>query len=214
MGATASERLLELRIESAGVGDWHIGDPPDERALRHARSRGYDLCAAARRQVRAQDFEEFDMILAMDRGHLQALQRMAPTGTPTLEDPAVDPGLDVPDPYYGGAAGFESVSISSRSLPRAPRRIERLLPSFDLLELLLLRRELRTIAARTAELLRLIFDRHVGRPSRGRSRSSPGPRSPGSPWIDFRSRCAARASVPCAAGPARGQAAAVAFLGR
>jgi len=104
----ASERSLELRIESAGVGDWHIGDPPDERALRHARSRGYDLSAQRARQVRAQDFEEFDMILAMDRGHLKALQRIAPPHHHAKIRLFV-PDFDVPDPYYGGAEGFEKV---------------------------------------------------------------------------------------------------------
>lgn len=104
----ASERSLELRIESAGVGDWHIGDPPDERALRHAKSRGYDLSAQRARQVRAQDFEEFDMILAMDRGHLRALQKMAPAQHHAKIRLFVA-GSDVPDPYYGGAEGFEKV---------------------------------------------------------------------------------------------------------
>ena len=104
----ASERSLELRIESAGVGDWHIGDPPDERALRHARSRGYDLSAQRARKVRAQDFEDFDMILAMDRGHLRALQRIAPPHHHTKIRLFV-PDFDVPDPYYGGAEGFEKV---------------------------------------------------------------------------------------------------------
>ena len=54
------EAGIELRIESAGLGDWHVGSPPDERAQHHARSRGYDLSAQRARQVRIQDFEEFD----------------------------------------------------------------------------------------------------------------------------------------------------------
>lgn len=97
---------IELRIESAGLGDWHAGDPPDERAQHHAKSRGYDLSAQRARQVRARDFEDFDLILAMDRGHLRALQSMAPSphrGKIRLF--AQD--CDVPDPYYGGADGFE-----------------------------------------------------------------------------------------------------------
>jgi protein-tyrosine phosphatase len=104
----AAERSLELRIESAGVGDWHISDPPDERALRHAKSRGYDLSAQRARQVRAQDFGEFDMILAMDRGHLEALRRMAPPHHHAKIRLFVQ-DFDVPDPYYGGAEGFEKV---------------------------------------------------------------------------------------------------------
>jgi protein-tyrosine phosphatase len=99
---------LELRIESAGLGDWHVGDPPDERAQHHARNRGYDLSAQRARQVRARDFDEFDLILAMDRGHLRALERMAPPKhRAKIRLFAAD--CDVPDPYYGGAEGFERV---------------------------------------------------------------------------------------------------------
>jgi len=104
----AKQESIELRIESAGIGDWHIGHPPDERALAHALKRGYDLSAQRARQVRPSDFEDFDMILAMDRGHLQALQRMAPRQHHAKIRLFVQ-DLDVPDPYYGGAAGFEQV---------------------------------------------------------------------------------------------------------
>jgi protein-tyrosine phosphatase len=99
---------IELRIESAGLGDWHVGDPPDERAQRHARSRGYDLSAQRARQVRTRDFEEFDMILAMDRGHRRALLGMAPAQHHAKIRLFVA-DADVPDPYYGGAASFERV---------------------------------------------------------------------------------------------------------
>ena len=98
----------ELRIESAGLGDWHVGDPPDERAQRHASSRGYDLSAQRARQVRRRDFEEFDMILAMDRGHLRALLGMAPAQHHAKIRLFVA-DADVPDPYHGGAASFERV---------------------------------------------------------------------------------------------------------
>jgi protein-tyrosine phosphatase len=99
---------IELRIESAGLGDWHVGDPPDERAQHHARSRGYDLSAQRARQVRPRDFAEFDLILAMDRGHLRALQRIAPPAHHAkIRLFAAD--QDVPDPYYGGPEGFEQV---------------------------------------------------------------------------------------------------------
>jgi len=102
------EAGLELRIESAGLGDWHIGHPPDERAQRHARSRGYDLSAQRARQVRTPDFDDFDLILAMDSGHLRDLQRMAPPRhRAKIRLFAAD--RDVPDPYYGGPDGFERV---------------------------------------------------------------------------------------------------------
>ena len=99
---------LELHIESAGLGDWHIGQPPDERSQHHARKRGYDLSAQRARQVTVRDFERFDMILAMDRGHLRALQRLAPARHQARIRLFVE-GRDVPDPYSGGPEGFEHV---------------------------------------------------------------------------------------------------------
>jgi protein-tyrosine phosphatase len=104
----AEKESLELRIESAGLGDWHVGSPPDERAQRHARSRGYDLSAQRARQVSARDFEEFDLILAMDSGHLRSLRSMArPEHVGKIRLFAED--CDIPDPYYGGVEGFERV---------------------------------------------------------------------------------------------------------
>jgi len=104
----AEEEGIELEVRSAGTGDWHAGCAPDERAQRHAKGRGYDLSALRARQVRPSDFAEFDLILAMDRGHLRALERMAPPeGRHKLRLFAA--GRDVPDPYYGGPQGFEDV---------------------------------------------------------------------------------------------------------
>ena len=101
-------RGIEPRIESAGLGDWHVGAPPDQRAQHHARTRGYDLSEQRARQVRMSDFEEFDLILAMDRGHLRALRGMAPAQHHAKIRLFVA-DRDVPDPYYGGAEGFERV---------------------------------------------------------------------------------------------------------
>ena len=98
---------IELHVASAGVGDWHVGSAPDERAQRHAKGRGYDLSALRARQVRASDFVEFDLILAMDRGHLRALERMAPREA--RHKVRLFAERDVPDPYYGGPQGFEHV---------------------------------------------------------------------------------------------------------
>ena len=99
---------MELRVESAGTGDWHVGQPPDERAQHHARGRGYDLSAQRARQVHKRDFEDFDLIVAMDRGHLEALQQHCPPRYRAKLRMLV-PGRDVPDPYYGGPDGFERV---------------------------------------------------------------------------------------------------------
>jgi len=99
---------LEVQVESAGTHDYHVGEAPDERSQRHAERRGYDLSAQRARQVSPEDFVRFDLILAMDRGHLRQLERLRPAGHRAklrllLGD------RDVPDPYYGGAEGFEEV---------------------------------------------------------------------------------------------------------
>jgi protein-tyrosine phosphatase len=104
----AAREGIELHIESAGIGRWHVGCAPDERAQHHAKGRGYDLSRQRARQVEPFDFERFDLILAMDRGHLRALQRMAPERHRTKIRLFV-PERDVPDPYYGGPEGFEEV---------------------------------------------------------------------------------------------------------
>ena len=104
----AAEEGIDLRIASAGIGDWHVGSAPDTRAQHHAKGRGYDMSALRARQVRPSDFAEFDLILAMDGGHLQALQRMAPPGQRHKVRLFIAE-RDVPDPYYGGPEGFEQV---------------------------------------------------------------------------------------------------------
>jgi low molecular weight protein-tyrosine phosphatase len=100
--------------DSAGIGNWHIGSPPDRRAIQAARHRGYDLTALRGRQVVPSDFDRFEWILAMDLSILRALEAMRP---PTYDGhlellldlvPAI--GMrEVPDPYYGGLDGFERV---------------------------------------------------------------------------------------------------------
>lgn len=103
-----------LRIDSAGTHDYHVGEGPDPRAIAHAARRGYDLTPLRARQVARADFDEFEFILAMDRGHLRILKSIAPERSPARLAMFLDyseswPGLDVPDPYYGGAKGFETV---------------------------------------------------------------------------------------------------------
>jgi len=105
---------LELEIDSAGTHDYHVGEPPDPRALRAASSRGLDLSGLRARQVDETDFERFDMILAMDRLNYETLRELSPPAYRSrirlLLEFAVGAGRDeVPDPYYGGAKGFEEV---------------------------------------------------------------------------------------------------------
>jgi low molecular weight protein-tyrosine phosphatase len=110
------KRGLADRIEvaSAGTHDYHVGECPDPRSIRHARKRGYDLSPLRASQVTREDFERFDYILAMDRGHLRILRNMAPQDAKArlgmfLEASARWKGEDVPDPYYGGVEHFERV---------------------------------------------------------------------------------------------------------
>jgi protein-tyrosine phosphatase len=98
----------EIEVQSAGTGGWHAGDPPDARATATARARGITLEGAAR-QVTADDFEDFDLLVAMDRDNLRDLQAIAPPGTEDKIRLLLDEERDVPDPYYGGPGGFEEV---------------------------------------------------------------------------------------------------------
>jgi protein-tyrosine phosphatase len=105
-----------IRVDSAGTHDYHVGAAPDARAQAHAIRRGYDLSTLRARQVTRGDFDAFDLILAMDRDHLRFLRRIAPDGYAGLRlfmtyasDAEPSSAPDVPDPYYGGADGFERV---------------------------------------------------------------------------------------------------------
>jgi protein-tyrosine phosphatase len=104
----AEKAGIAIHIESAGTGRWHVGCAPDDRAQLHAKARGYDLSKLRARQVEPLDFERFDLIIAMDRGHLKALERMAPAQR-RAKIRLFMPDRDVPDPYYGGPQGFEEV---------------------------------------------------------------------------------------------------------
>jgi low molecular weight protein-tyrosine phosphatase len=104
----------EIEVDSAGTGAWHAGSPPDRRATQAARARGILLEGTAR-QVTEEDFDEFDLLLCADADNVAALRAVAPPGTEDRIqllrsfDPAGDGDLDVPDPYYGGDAGFDDV---------------------------------------------------------------------------------------------------------
>src|SRR4051794_10691460 len=108
--ALVRERGLEDRIEidSAGTGGWHAGEPPDERATEAARRRGIAVEGAARQVTRA-DFERFDLIVAMDQRNLRELRHLASDDEARAKLRLLCGDRDVPDPYYGGARGFEDV---------------------------------------------------------------------------------------------------------
>jgi protein-tyrosine phosphatase len=103
-----------IRIDSAGTHDYHIGDAPDLRTQRAAQQRGYEMSGLRGRQVDAGDFLRFDYVLAMDRTNLANLHRILPHGGDVqprlfLEYARHHAEREVPDPYYGGADGFERV---------------------------------------------------------------------------------------------------------
>ncbi len=112
--ARAKAAGLDVEIDSAGTGAWHVGAEPDERAQAAGLARGYDLTPIRARQVSEGDYERFDLVLAMDHDNLATMKSRAPAA---LHDrirlflsfaPVL--GLNaVPDPYYGGDQGFEEV---------------------------------------------------------------------------------------------------------
>ncbi len=118
-GLVADAGLREsIELDSAGMGSWHVGEPPDARATEAALRRGIVLEGSAR-QVSVEDFDRFDLIVAMDRSNEHALRALAPDESARAKvrmlrefDPASAAGrddLDVPDPYYEGRHGFDVV---------------------------------------------------------------------------------------------------------
>ena len=104
----ARQASLNIEFDSAGTENYHVGDAPDPRSVRHARERGYDLSTLRARQVLASDFQEFDLILAADEINLRELRRRCPQEEHHrlalfLGDVAL------PDPYYGESDDFEKV---------------------------------------------------------------------------------------------------------
>jgi len=105
---------LPIEIDSAGTHDYHVGEPPDARAIAAAARRGIDLRGLRARQVQDDDFAAFDLIVAMDRNNRAALVERSPAEfhpriRSFMEFSASSTVEDVPDPYYGGPLGFEEV---------------------------------------------------------------------------------------------------------
>ncbi len=113
MRAAAEMTGLELELDSAGTGAWHVGNPPDERAQATALRHGVDISDLRARQICAEDFARFDFVFALDRENLANLERMAPPGAHARVRLLMDcvsgrEGHAVADPYYGEADGFEA----------------------------------------------------------------------------------------------------------
>lgn len=105
----------KYEVDSAGTGGWHVGEPPDERMRHVAARRGLHYSGSARKFVR-QDFERFDLIIAMDHENRRDLLRLVPLPAQQSKihllrefDPSGGGQYPVPDPYYGDVDGFEDV---------------------------------------------------------------------------------------------------------
>ena len=105
---------FELFVDSAGTAGYHIGHPPDSRAIRAANRRGVDLTNLRARRITHQDYEQFDYIIGMDRWNYDDLKEMAPSDYKGrvclfMEFASGWDNDEIPDPYYGGPNGFEQV---------------------------------------------------------------------------------------------------------
>jgi protein-tyrosine phosphatase len=109
----AAKQGLDADADSAGVGGWHSGEPPDRRAQAVARRHGVDISGYKARQVNKQDFRRFTHIIALDHENLAALEQLRPSDATAELSLLLDhvegrEGEEVDDPWYGSAAGFES----------------------------------------------------------------------------------------------------------
>ena len=113
--AKVNSRGLDIKVDSAGTGGWHVGQGPDHRALAIANKYGIDISQQQARQFSSTDFEDFDIIYAMDRSNLSDIVSLANSNKDIekvqliLNEINPEDNTPVPDPYYGGDAGFEKV---------------------------------------------------------------------------------------------------------
>lgn len=130
MAATGIDELVE--VVSAGTAGWHTGKPMDERAAALLTAEGYDASSHRAQQVQASWLDELDLVLTMDRANLSDVRSLTSGEVdphrvrPFRDFDPVDPGGEVPDPYYGGADGFRDVLTmverTSTALAQAVRR--------------------------------------------------------------------------------------------
>ncbi|MDO9077133.1 MAG: low molecular weight protein-tyrosine-phosphatase [Brevundimonas sp.] len=123
--AEAARLGLDLIVDSAGTGDWHAGEPPDERAQRTALRHGVDISGLRARQVRASDFRRFRHVIALDHDNLSHLRKLAPPDATAELSLLLDhvegrEGQPVADPWFGDEAGFDitwaEVTAAARAL--------------------------------------------------------------------------------------------------
>lgn len=123
-----------VAVDSAGTFDYHVGDPPSEPAVRLAALRGYDLSALRARRLAPADFTRFDLILAMDRGHLRHLTAHKPADSRSrlslFLEVLPEAGLDVADPYYGDDSHYLAMlDVIEKAAPAWIARLREELPA-------------------------------------------------------------------------------------
>lgn len=125
--AEAGRLGLEVEVDSAGTGDWHVGRPPDRRAQAVAARNGVDIAHLRARQVTRADFDRFDHVVALDGDNLRDLRRMMPPGSKAVLSLLLDhvpgrAGIAVADPYYGDDSHFDdacaAVAAGARGLAK------------------------------------------------------------------------------------------------
>lgn len=110
-----ADQKLDAEVDSAGTGDWHIGEAPDPRMIETAKNRGLDISMLRGRQFQVEDYDEFDKIYVMDQSNYQNVVKLAQTHDHKKKVELIlneiTPGSDaeVPDPYFGGDDGFKHV---------------------------------------------------------------------------------------------------------
>lgn len=115
MQARAQQHGLDWQVDSAGTGNWHVGQPPDQRSIAVAKDNGVDISKQRARQFSSQDFDHFDHIFVMDSQNLRDVLRHAKAPNHRqkvrllLDVLWPDEGAEVPDPYYGEASDFQEV---------------------------------------------------------------------------------------------------------
>ncbi len=106
-------KLAKTIVDSAGTHGYHVGDPADERAVQVAEAHGIDMAGHAARSVTQDDFQKFDLIVALDQGHYATLEKMMPPNAAAklilFMDFVGHPNTDIADPYYGDIGDFEEM---------------------------------------------------------------------------------------------------------
>ncbi|BDU16980.1 low molecular weight protein-tyrosine-phosphatase [Lysobacter auxotrophicus] len=125
----------QVELDSAGTGDWHVGEPPDRRAIANAASHGIDISGLRARQLSDADYRTFDWLLCADRANLRDVRARAPADAHAriallLDWAGVQDEGEIPDPYTGGAAQFEHVyQLLDRAADGAIARLRREYPA-------------------------------------------------------------------------------------